>query len=139
MSPDDSKHITQGSHLLTILDRLSDRNAAIRMQCLPKEGHEAVEAKEQRSRALNSSSRCPGELGCPQKWFPDTSASCASLTMGSAVWVGSVEKSAFGGRLPEGSRVSAHRIGKGSEPSDTTTPCPCRSPQSAPPRHTNPG
>src|SRR5258708_28443041 len=39
-----------------------------------------------------------------------------SLTICSAVWVGSVEKSAFGGRLPEGSRVSTHRRGKGSEP-----------------------
>src|SRR6266404_3790783 len=62
MSPDDSKNITECSGLLAIPDHLSDRNAAIRMQCLPKEGHEAVEAKEQRSRALKSSIR-PVALG----------------------------------------------------------------------------
>ncbi len=45
------------------------------MQCLPKEGHEAVEAKEQRSRALNSSIR-PVALGL------DAQVSSAFLTSG---------------------------------------------------------
>src|SRR5205814_9645355 len=39
-----------------------------------------------------------------------------SLTICSAVWGGSVEKMALGGRLPSGSRVRSQRIGKGAHP-----------------------
>jgi hypothetical protein len=39
-----------------------------------------------------------------------------SLTICSAVWVGSVEHMAVGGRVPDGSRFSTQRRGKGSEP-----------------------
>jgi hypothetical protein len=53
MPPDDSENGTYGGGVLAIPGRLSDRNLSIRMQCLPKECHEAVEAKEQRSGALN--------------------------------------------------------------------------------------
>jgi hypothetical protein len=39
-----------------------------------------------------------------------------SQTICSGVWVGSVEKSTFEGRLPAGSRVRTQRMGKGSKP-----------------------
>src|SRR6266699_1088782 len=62
MPPDNSKHITEGGGVLAIPGRLSDRNLPIRVQRLPKEGHQTVEAKEQRSRTLNGSIR-PLALG----------------------------------------------------------------------------
>src|SRR4051794_36352158 len=58
MVPDKSEHVTEGGSLLTIPGGLSDRNLPIRAQRLPKEGHKAVEAEEQGSRALNRSI-CP--------------------------------------------------------------------------------
>jgi hypothetical protein len=106
------------------LRRLCDRNAAVRMQC-PR--HPSVTrhktAKEQGSRTVNSSIR-PLALGFdPQMsaafWHPVVSRLqrfMKSLMSLSAVWVRSVEKRAFGGCLPDGSRVSTHRMGKGSEP-----------------------
>ncbi len=57
MPPDESEHVTKGGGLLAIPGRLSHRNVPIRVQRLPKECHEAVETKEQRSRALDSSIR----------------------------------------------------------------------------------
>src|SRR5260221_3241692 len=53
MPPDEREHVTKGGGVLAIPGRLSDRDLPIRVQRLPKECHEAVEAKEQRSRALN--------------------------------------------------------------------------------------
>ena len=53
MSSEDGEHVTKGSGLLAIPGGLSDRNVPIRVQRLPKECHEAVEAKEQRRRAFN--------------------------------------------------------------------------------------
>ena len=83
-----------------------DRNVPIRVQRLPKECHKTVEAKEERSRApggsirpLALSSRYPNGRDPPQKSLPDSSASSASLTIRSAVWLGSVEKMALGGTL----------------------------------------
>ena len=57
MSPDDSEYITESGGLLAIPSCLSDRNTAIGIQFLPKECHEAVEAKEQWSRAIERSIR----------------------------------------------------------------------------------
>src|SRR5437879_2924564 len=57
MSPDKGEHVTKGSGVLVILGRLSDRDLPIRVQRPPKERHEAIEAKEQRSRAFNGSVR----------------------------------------------------------------------------------
>jgi hypothetical protein len=57
MSPDDSKHVTKGGGVLAIPGRLSDRDLPIRMQRPSKERHEAVEAKEQRSRAKSGQVR----------------------------------------------------------------------------------
>ena len=62
MKPDDSENVTKGGRLLAIPGRLSDRHLPIRVQCLPKECDEAVEAKEQRSGALNGQIR-PLSLG----------------------------------------------------------------------------
>src|SRR5260370_30808728 len=53
MPPDEREHVTKGGGVLAIPGRLSDRDLPIRVQRLPKEGHQTVEAKEQRSRALN--------------------------------------------------------------------------------------
>jgi hypothetical protein len=53
MSPDKSEHVTKGGGVLAIPGGLSDRNVAIGIPCLPKECHEAVKAKEQRSLAFN--------------------------------------------------------------------------------------
>jgi hypothetical protein len=57
MSPDKSEHVTKSGDLLAIPGRLCHWNVPIRMQGLPKEGHETVEAKKQRSRAFDSSIR----------------------------------------------------------------------------------
>jgi len=57
MSPGESEHGTYGGGVLAIAGRLRDRNLPIRVQRLPKEGHQTVETKEQRSRALNGSIR----------------------------------------------------------------------------------
>src|SRR2546421_7382884 len=54
MPPDESEHVTKGGGLLAIPSGLRHWNLSIRMQGLPEEGHETVETKEQRSRALNS-------------------------------------------------------------------------------------
>src|SRR5260370_37216326 len=61
-------------------------------------------------------SQYPDEHAPPQRSLPDSSVRIKLLMICSAVWVGSVEKMALGGRLPEGSRVSTQRIGNGSEP-----------------------
>src|SRR5258708_23732576 len=53
MSPDGSEHVTKGGGVLAIPGRLSNRKLPIRVQRLPKEGHQTVEAKEERSRALD--------------------------------------------------------------------------------------
>ena len=55
MLPDKSEHIPKSGGVLAIPGRLRDRNLPIRVHRLPKEGHETVEAKEQRSRALDGS------------------------------------------------------------------------------------
>src|SRR6266481_789644 len=57
MPPDKSEQVTKGGGLLAILGGLRHWNVPIRMQGLPKEGHETIETKEQRSRALDSSIR----------------------------------------------------------------------------------
>ena len=54
---DESEHGTYGGGLLAIPGGLRHWNVPIRMQGLPQEGHETVETKEQRSRALDSSIR----------------------------------------------------------------------------------
>jgi len=48
MLHDGSKHVTKRSGLFPIPGRVSDRNAAIRMHCLPTERHETGEAEEER-------------------------------------------------------------------------------------------
>src|SRR5947199_10300160 len=53
MVPNNSKDIPKGSRVLAIPGGLSDGNLPIWVQGLPKEGHQAVEAKEQRRRTLN--------------------------------------------------------------------------------------
>ncbi len=53
MSPDGSEHVTKGGGVLAIPGRLSNRKLPIRVQHLPKESHQTVEAKEHRSRALD--------------------------------------------------------------------------------------
>jgi hypothetical protein len=57
MPPDKSEHIPKGGRVLARPGRLSDRNLPIRVQRLPKEGYQTVEAKEQRGRALDGSIR----------------------------------------------------------------------------------
>jgi hypothetical protein len=55
MPPDKSEHIPKSGSLFAIPGRLRDRNLPIRVQRLPKECHETVEAKEEWSRALEGS------------------------------------------------------------------------------------
>src|SRR5258707_4636865 len=70
MPPDEREHGTYGGGVLAIPGRLSDRDLPIRVQRLPKEGHQTVEAKEQRSRALNGlirplALRLDAQMGAP--------------------------------------------------------------------------
>jgi hypothetical protein len=124
--------------------RLCDGNAAIRIQCPPKEGHEAVEAKEQGSRALNSLIR-PLTLGFDAQMSSHSSKVVSrhqrfikSLMICSAVWVGSVEKSALGDAcLMDHEEVTTGWV-KGQSHSDTITPFPCRPPPFAHLGHTSP-
>src|SRR6266700_7418865 len=70
MPPDKSKHVTKGGDVLAIPRRLSDRDLPIRVQRLSKKCHQTVEAKEERSRALNGlirplALRLDAQMGAP--------------------------------------------------------------------------
>ncbi len=98
---------------------LRDRNVPIWMKRLSKESHQAVEAKEHRRHALDGAIR-PLALGfdaqqCPTflKVTSKLQRFMKSLMICSAVWVGSVEKSAFGGCLPDRSQVAPIGWAKG--------------------------
>ena len=123
MSSDDCEDVTEGGALLALPGGLSERQVPIGVQCLSKERGEAGEAKEHRRRAVDGairplalSSRCPSGHDLPQRALPGSSASCASLLIGSAAWGESVEKIALGGRWLLGARVKTQRIGTGWEP-----------------------
>lgn len=62
MPSHDREDITKRRRLFVIPSRLCDRNVPVWMQCLAKEHHETVKAKQQRGRALNRQVR-PLPLG----------------------------------------------------------------------------
>src|SRR5947209_937225 len=53
MLPDESEYVKESSGVLAIPSCLSNRDVSLGVQRSPKEGHQTVEAKEQRSRALD--------------------------------------------------------------------------------------
>ena len=70
MPPNESKYVTKGGSVLAIPRRLSDRDLPIRVQRLSKKCHQTVEAKEERSRALNGlirplALRLDAQMGAP--------------------------------------------------------------------------
>jgi hypothetical protein len=123
MSPDNGEHITESGDLLAVPGRHA-RQARSYQDTRPDQrvppgwrGQRAVEwSARWRDPTTGVASRCPSGHDFPQTLLPDSSAKCASLTICSAFCVRSVEQMAFGGRLPDGSRVSTQRMGKGSEP-----------------------
>src|SRR5260370_41942241 len=70
MTHGESRQVTKGGGVLAIPRRLSDRDLPIRVQRLSKKCHQTVEAKEQRSRALNGlirplALRLDAQMGAP--------------------------------------------------------------------------